>query len=91
MAVSPFPMNRKAPGRAAKVRSALDGVFDREEIRRAGRPVFFNNNGIHPGEPEGIDACMAIVRDFCFDPAKLATLGDTVLLFVPVYNRLAER
>lgn len=65
---------------------SADGVFDREAIKRAGRPVFFNNNGIHPGEPEGIDACMAIVRDFCFDPAKLATLGDTVLLFVPVYN-----
>ncbi|WP_338771749.1 M14 family zinc carboxypeptidase [Massilia sp. METH4] len=65
---------------------SADGVFDREAIKRAGRPVYFNNNGIHPGEPEGIDACMAIVRDFCFDPARLATLGDTVLLFVPVYN-----
>ncbi|TWI61498.1 zinc carboxypeptidase [Pseudoduganella lurida] len=65
---------------------SADGVFDREEIQRAGRPVFFNNNGIHPGEPEGIDACMAIVRDFCVDPALLATLGRTVLLFVPVYN-----
>ncbi|WUR13622.1 M14 family zinc carboxypeptidase [[Empedobacter] haloabium] len=65
---------------------SADGVFDREAIKRAGRTVFFNNNGIHPGEPEGIDACMAIVRDLCFDPARLAALGDTVLLFVPVYN-----
>ena len=44
---------------------AADGEFDREAIKAAGRPVFFNNNGIHPGEPEGIDACMALVRDFC--------------------------
>jgi hypothetical protein len=29
---------------------------------------------------------MAIVRDLCFDPAKLAALGKTVLLFVPLYN-----
>ncbi len=65
---------------------SADGVFDREQIKRAGRTVFFNNNGIHPGEPEGIDACMAMVRDLCFDPSRLAALGDTVLLFVPVYN-----
>ncbi len=63
-----------------------DGVFDREQIKREGRTVFFNNNGIHPGEPEGVDACMAMVRDFCFEPARLAALGNTVLLFVPLYN-----
>jgi hypothetical protein len=63
-----------------------DGVFEREAIKRAGRPVFFNNNGIHPGEPEGVDGCMAIVRDFCLQPEKLAALGKTVFLFVPLYN-----
>jgi hypothetical protein len=63
-----------------------DGVFDREVLKREGRPVFFNNNGIHPGEPEGVDACMALVRDFCVDPARLAALGKTVFLFVPLYN-----
>ena len=63
-----------------------DGVFDREELKRAGRPVFFNNNGIHPGEPEGVDGCMALVRDFCTQPERLAALGDTVFLFVPMYN-----
>lgn len=65
---------------------SADGVFGREQIRRAGRPVFFNNNGIHPGEPEGIDVCMALVRDLCTDPARLAALGAAVLLFIPVYN-----
>ncbi|MGV7210926.1 M14 family zinc carboxypeptidase [Oxalobacteraceae bacterium A2-2] len=65
---------------------SADGVFDRATIKREGRPVFFNNNGIHPGEPEGIDSCMAMVRDFCVDPAKLAALSRTVFLFVPVYN-----
>ena len=63
-----------------------DGVFDRETIKRSGRPVFFNNNGIHPGEPEGVDACMALVRDFCQQPERLAALGRTVFLFVPLYN-----
>jgi len=65
---------------------SADGVFGREQIKREGRTVFFNNNGIHPGEPEGIDACMAMVRDLCFQPERLAKLGKTVLLFVPIYN-----
>ena len=63
-----------------------DGIWDRAQIKAAGRPVFFNNNGIHPGEPEGIDACMALVRDFCTQPERLAALGKTVFLFIPIYN-----
>jgi hypothetical protein len=65
---------------------SADGVFDRAVLKAEGRPVFFNNNGIHPGEPEGIDACMALVRDFCVQPERLAALGKTVFLFIPVYN-----
>ena len=63
-----------------------DAVFDREQIKLERRPVFFNNNGIHPGEPEGIDSCMALVRDFCTQPERLSALGKTVFLFIPVYN-----
>ena len=65
---------------------SADGGFDRAQVKAAGRPVFFNNNGIHPGEPEGVDACMALVRDFCQQPERLAALGKTVFLFVPLYN-----
>lgn len=63
-----------------------DGVFDPQVAKAEGRPVFFNNNGIHPGEPEGIDACMAMLRDLCLDPAKRAALGRTMLVYIPVYN-----
>ena len=65
---------------------SADGVFDPAAIHAAGRPVFFNNNGIHPGEPEGIDVCMALVRDLCLDDERRAALGRTVLVFIPVYN-----
>jgi hypothetical protein len=65
---------------------SADGVFDPPQIKAAGRAVFFNNNGIHPGEPEGIDACMALVRDLCLDPAQRAALGGTVLVYIAVYN-----
>ena len=63
-----------------------DGVLDRAQIKAEGRPVFFNNNGIHPGEPEGMDACMALVRDFCTQAERRVALGQTVFLFIPVYN-----
>lgn len=63
-----------------------DGIFDREAIRESGRTVFFLNNGIHPGEPEGIDAAMMLVRDLCTQPERLAALKDTVLVFIPLYN-----
>lgn len=65
---------------------SADGVFDRAALQAAGRPIFFLNNGIHPGEPEGIDAAMMLIRDLCTDPARLAALGQTVLVFVPIYN-----
>jgi len=65
---------------------SADGVFDPQLAKAAGRPVFFNNNGIHPGESEGIDACMALLRDLCLDPARRAALGRTVLVYIPVYN-----
>jgi hypothetical protein len=65
---------------------SADGQFEREQIQRDQRPVFFNNNGIHPGEPEGIDGCMALVRDFCTQPQRRTALGRTVFLFIAVYN-----
>lgn len=63
-----------------------DGVLDRAPLRAGHRPVFFNNNGIHPGEPEGVDVCMALVRDFCLQPERRAALGKTVFLFIPLYG-----
>ncbi len=65
---------------------SADGVFERAELKRLQRPIFFNNNGIHPGEPEGIDVCTAQVRDFCVQPERLAELVQTVYLFIPIYN-----
>jgi hypothetical protein len=65
---------------------SANGEFDRDNIKAAGRTIIFNNNGIHPGEPEGIDVCMALVRDFCTKPGQLAALGTAVFLFIPIYN-----
>jgi hypothetical protein len=61
-----------------------DGVVDPADWHRKGKVVFLINNGIHPGEPDGIDASMLLLRDLV---AKKAHLPDNVALAViPLYN-----
>ncbi len=52
-------------------------------MARPGRLTLLVINGIHPGEPEGIDACMMLARDML----RAGTLPQNVLLAIlPVYN-----
>jgi hypothetical protein len=60
-----------------------DRVFDPAMIKKQNKRVVLINNGIHPGEPEGIDASMMIVRDMLKNN-KLPK--DVVLCFIAVYN-----
>ncbi len=60
-----------------------DKIFDPAQIRRQNKRVFFINNGIHPGEPEGIDASMMLARDLLKNK-KLPE--DVVICIIPVYN-----
>lgn len=46
--------------------------------------VFFINNGIHPGEPDGIDASMMVARDIASGKLKLPE--NVALAILPVYN-----
>lgn len=58
--------------------------FDFESLRKKNKRVILVNNGIHPGEPDGIDASMLLVRDIV---AKRYVLpSNVVLAVVPVYN-----
>lgn len=60
-----------------------DGDFDPVSIRKKGKSVILFNNGIHPGEPEGIDASMLLIRELLVNNA----IPDKVVLcFIPVYN-----
>ena len=53
---------------------------------RAGRRVLFIQNGIHPGEPEGIDASMMLARDLLQDADYQKLLADVTVVIVPAYN-----
>ncbi|MFV0573448.1 MAG: M14 family metallopeptidase [Xanthomarina gelatinilytica] len=60
-----------------------DAVFDFDEIRKTKR-ILLINNGIHPGEPDGIDATMMLFRDIV--QGKIEMPKKTVLVAIPIYN-----
>lgn len=44
------------------------------------------NNGIHPGESDGIDASMLLLRDIVQNPDKIKRLKNIILAIIPIYN-----
>ena len=42
---------------------SADGKFDAVQWHKQNKVVILINNGIHPGEPDGIDASMLLARD----------------------------
>jgi hypothetical protein len=61
-----------------------DGKFNPAEWHRQNKVVILINNGIHPGEPDGIDAMMMLARDISNKKIILPT--NVVLGIIPVYN-----
>ena len=60
-----------------------DMNFDFSEVRKSKR-ILLINNGIHPGESDGIDATMLLYRDIV--QGKITMPKSTVLVTIPVYN-----
>ncbi|MBT8260008.1 MAG: M14 family metallopeptidase [Bacteroidia bacterium] len=60
-----------------------DAEFDFESIRKNKRIILINN-GIHPGESDGIDATMMLYRDIA--KGKIDLPDNVVLVNIPVYN-----
>jgi hypothetical protein len=71
-----------------------DKVFDPEEIRRSGRIALMINNGIHAGEPDGIDASMMLFHDLASGKVENPIIGlsytnlldHVVIINIAVYN-----
>ncbi|SMD42402.1 Predicted carboxypeptidase [Aquiflexum balticum DSM 16537] len=59
-------------------------IFDPKKWHEANRLVLFINNGIHPGEPDGIDASMMFLRDILLN--KIEIPENLAMAIVPVYN-----
>jgi len=62
----------------------LDAVFDFSKIKEHNKRILLINNGIHPGESDGIDATMMLIRDIV--QGKIEAPKKTVLATIPIYN-----
>lgn len=60
------------------------GDHDFNNIRKNNKRIILINNGIHPGEPDGIDASMLLARDIVSNAIRLP--DNIVLAIIPVYN-----
>jgi len=63
---------------------SADKDFNFESLHKKNKRIILINNGIHPGEPDGIDASMLLVRDIAINKYKLP--ANVVLAIIPVYN-----
>lgn len=64
-----------------------EAEFNPEKIKAQGKSVLLINNGIHPGEPEGIDASLQFADDILRNKNGMQKcLEHTVIVIIPVYN-----
>ncbi|HQV86662.1 MAG TPA: M14 family metallopeptidase [Chitinophagaceae bacterium] len=61
-----------------------NGDYNFSNIRKNNKRIILINNGIHPGEPDGIDASMLLARDIVAGKYKIP--DNIVLAIIPVYN-----
>ncbi len=63
-----------------------DGDFDPASLKKKGKTIILINNGIHPGEPEGIDASIQYSWNLLYNKKGTEVLKNTVIAIIPVYN-----
>lgn len=61
-------------------------TFSPPAIRAQNKRIVLIDNGIHPGEPCGIDASMMLARDLMINPELHKLLTHVVVCIIPVYN-----
>lgn len=63
---------------------SADKDFNFTSLHKKNKRVILVNNGIHPGEPDGIDASMMLLRDLA--QGKKVLPANIVLAVIPIYN-----
>ena len=62
------------------------GKLNKENLKRSTKTKFLINNGIHPGESDGIDASMLLIRDLAEDHIDVDFARNILFAVIPVYN-----
>ncbi len=65
---------------------ARENHFTPQKAKRSGKAIVLIQNGIHPGEIEGKDASMLLLREILVTKEKKDLLDNLVLLFIPILN-----
>lgn len=60
---------------------SADGNFDPNDIHEKGKLVYMIMNGIHPGEPCGVNASLAFAKEKAENPDE-----NVVYVIIPIYN-----
>ncbi len=57
-----------------------------KDIKNSTKNRLLINNGIHPGESDGIDASMLLLRDIVQNDSLKEVYQNTIITIIPVYN-----
>jgi len=63
-----------------------EGIYNVKEITNSKKNSILINNGIHPGEPDGIDASMLLLRDIVQNDSLQKKYKNSLIAIIPVYN-----
>ena len=63
-----------------------EGIFNVDEIKNSTKNRILINNGIHPGESDGIDASMLLLRDIVQNDSLQEKYKNSIVCVIPVYN-----
>ena len=63
-----------------------DGKTILSEINNSTKNRILINNGIHPGEPDGIDASMMLLRDIVQNDSLKKIYKNSLIAVIPIYN-----
>ncbi len=61
-------------------------IFHPVPLRQADTRIVMIMNGIHPGEPDGIDASMMLARDLALDKLYAPLIEHVAVCIIPAYN-----
>ncbi|MDP4704547.1 MAG: M14 family metallopeptidase [Polaribacter sp.] len=62
------------------------GIKNIDVIKRLSKNKILINNGIHPGESDGIDASMLFLRDLVQSDSLKQKYQNSIICIIPVYN-----
>lgn len=62
------------------------GLTAPEDVRGSGDLVMLIEGGIHPGEAEGTDAILMLMRDIAINKKYVSLLDNVTFIFLPAFN-----